>query len=81
MFYVYVLRSIEFNRQYIGMSSDVDRRLAEHNKGKSKSTKPYKPWSLIFFESFETSLEAREREKWLKSGVGRKYIDNNWPRV
>ena len=79
-FYIYVLRSVDFKRNYVGFTRNVDRRLKEHNSGKTKSTKPYRPWKLLFIETFISKSEALEREKYLKSGQGRDYIKNNWPR-
>jgi len=51
--FVYVLRSEKDGRFYVGMTANVERRLAEHNAGRAKSTKGYCPWKLFFFESFE----------------------------
>ena len=61
------------------MTNDLERLIKEHNNGKTKSTRFYRPWKLLFIESFPTRLEAREREKYLKSGIGRDYI-KKWPR-
>jgi putative endonuclease len=73
-YYAYVLRSVNFPRNYIGFSSNIENRLEQHNSGKTTSTRPYKPWVLMFYEEFETKLEAIKREKWLKSGIGREFI-------
>lgn len=78
--FVYVLRSINFERNYIGFSGNVSKRLRQHNSGKTKSTKPYLPWKILFSEEFSSKEEALKREKFLKSGKGREYIKNNWPR-
>jgi putative endonuclease len=56
------------------MTSDIERRIYEHNQGRNKSTRPYKPWVLVYSKEFETRLEARAYEKWLKSGVGREFL-------
>lgn len=80
MIFVYVIRSEINGFFYVGMSENIDRRLSEHNKGKVFSTKAYKPWILFFFEEYETRIEARKREKYLKSGVGKEYIKNKWSR-
>ena len=72
--YVYVIRSEKDHRFYVGMTSDVSRRLKEHNSGKARSTKAYRPWVLFFFEEYPERLSARKREKYLKSGYGRKWI-------
>ena len=74
MYYVYVLRSINFERNYIGFTSNIENRLKQHNSGKTPSTKPYKPWRLLFYETFLIREDALKREKFLKSGVGREYI-------
>jgi putative endonuclease len=81
MFFVYVLYSESPNlRFYVGLSQDVNKRLVEHNSGKTKSTKGYIPWKLFFFESCKTRIEAREREKYFKSGSGKENIKNKWSR-
>ena len=73
MVYVYVLYSNDFERYYVGMSDNVEKRLKEHNKGLSKSTKPSVPWRLVHSEQFETRMETRTREKYLKSAAGRRW--------
>ena len=75
MYNVYVLRSLKTNRRYVGLTNDLERRIEEHNNGKSRSTKGFLPWKLIHFEKFENRIEARKREKYLKSGIGRAYLD------
>lgn len=54
--------------------------MKQHNAGKTRSTKPFKPWELLFLEEHDSKEEALKREKWLKSGIGREYIKDNWPR-
>ena len=78
MFYVYVLKSVSNWRFYVGMTGNLENRLKEHNAGYTKSTKGYRPLELFFFETYSTSVEAREREKYLKSGVGKEYIKQKW---
>ena len=75
MYFVYVLFSNKLTKRTIGSTQDVDRRLIEHNLGKSKFTSSGIPWELIHKESFSTNAEARRREMFLKSGVGRKLLD------
>ncbi|MEI2419510.1 GIY-YIG nuclease family protein, partial [Arthrospira platensis SPKY2] len=72
--YVYVLVSATRNYKYVGLTNDVDRRLAEHNAGYNKSTAPYRPFSVLFIESFPSRGAARQREKFLKSGQGRDLV-------
>ena len=75
MWYVYVLYSIAGVKTYVGMSSDVERRLFEHNVGESKGfTLRYRPWILIKKEQFADKPEAIRREKFLKTGRGREEI-------
>lgn len=73
-YYVYVLKSLKDGRFYKGLTKDVETRLKEHNTGQQKSTKGFRPWVLIYKEEFGTLFEAREREKYLKSGIGREFI-------
>ena len=75
---VYVLKSEAHDRFYVGMSKDVANRLKEHNSGKTKSTKGYRPWKLFHREEYPNREEARNREKFLKSGRGRAYIRKQW---
>lgn len=67
MFFVYILKSIEHNRFYTGHTSDLDKRLREHNSGKTKSTKAFVPWKIVYTESFNTKSEAFRREMEIKS--------------
>lgn len=65
MYYVYYLLSLINKDLYIGSTSSVER-LAQHNQGKVKSTRGYRPWKLLGFEEYETRAEAIERERFLK---------------
>ncbi len=78
-YFVYVLRSENFERNYVGFTRNVTKRLKQPNLGRTISTKPYLPWQLLFVEEFEDKLDALVREKFLKTGQGRVYI-KNWPR-
>lgn len=78
--FVYVIRSEKDGRFYVGMSADVEKRLNEHNSGKTRSTKAYRPWKFFFKEEFPTREEARKREKYLKSGFGKKWIKDKYNR-
>jgi putative endonuclease len=74
MIYDYVLQSETFNKTYVGQTDNIERRIKEHNAGKTKSTKHYVPWKVLFYESFNSRIDARKREKYLKSGIGRELI-------
>ena len=76
MYYVYVLKSIYCGNLYKGFCTDLEKRLSEHNAGKTKSTKPFIPWEIVYYENFETVHEAISREKYFKSSAGRKYLKN-----
>ncbi len=56
------------------MTSDIDRRILEHNDGLVKSTKNRRPLELIYSEKFEAKSEAMKREKFFKSGRGREFL-------
>lgn len=75
MYFIYVLYSSSLHKRYVGSTSDISKRIKEHNSGKSKFTKSGLPWILIYQEEFISNSEARKRELFLKSGVGRKYLD------
>ena len=74
MFYVYSIKSRERNYIYVGLTEDIDRRINEHNSGKNKTTRSYKPFELIYAEQFRTRTEARRREKYLKAGSGKEFL-------
>ena len=74
MYYVYILRSIRTGKIYIGYSIDLKVRLSSHNSGKNKATRPFKPYELIFYEAFLNRVDAKNREKYLKTGFGLRSI-------
>ena len=74
MFYVYAIKSQSRNYIYVGLTNSLERRLEEHNGGKNKTTWPYRPFSLIHYETFEKRIDARLREKYLKSGIGKDFL-------
>ena len=73
-YFVYILESEIAGRLYKGQTRDINKRILEHNSGKTKSTKGYKPWKLVYFEKFETRDEAVLREKFFKTGSGRELL-------
>jgi putative endonuclease len=75
-YFVYAIYSDSRKRRYIGISINPENRLEDHNRGQTKSTKPYRPWKLVYTEVFNSRTEARKREKYLKSGIGREFLDN-----
>lgn len=74
--YLYVIKSSENKWRYVGITKNIEKRLDEHNSGKNISTKKYSPFYLIHQEEYDDYKEARSREKFLKSGQGRKFLDS-----
>lgn len=76
MFTVYILKSVQFEgKTYVGFTSDVNARLIAHNHPQNKGwTKRYQPWEILYTESFDIKKEAMIREKYFKSGIGRRFI-------
>ena len=72
---VYVLESLRSGVRYVGISEDLNRRLKEHNSGKTKFTSGHMPWELLYQEETEDAASARAREKYLKSAAGRRFLD------
>ena len=76
MSHTYVLKSLKNGKRYVGNTDLLpEDRLKEHNYGSNKFTKGNKPFELIYQESHLNKTEARKRENFLKSGIGRKYLD------
>ena len=72
MYFVYILQSEKDNQLYVGMTSNVERRLKQHNDGGVRSTSKRRPFKVIYKEPYSSRVEAREREKFLKSYKGAK---------
>ena len=73
MFYVYCLQSKKDPEEfYFGFTGDLKNRLKEHNSGHNFSTKRYAPWELIYYEACLLESDARRREKYLKTNMGRR---------
>ncbi len=74
MHYVYVLRSIGDGGFYIGYSANLRRRIAQHIEGAALATSYRGPWKLIYYEACLERADALGREKYLKSGGGRRFL-------
>jgi putative endonuclease len=70
MFYVYVIKSEKDGRLYKGFTQNLEARVKGHNSGNTRSTKPFIPWQLVYYETFVNKEEALAREKFLKTGQG-----------
>ena len=66
MYFVYLLKSTTYDQYYIGSTNNLEKRLRQHNEGKSISTDRYKPWVIVYSEAYSTEKLARLREKQLK---------------
>jgi putative endonuclease len=75
MYYVYVLYSPTIKKRYIGITNDLRRRFAEHNRGSSNFTNRGKPWNLLYYEAFVDKNDAEREEIFLKMGKGRERLD------
>ncbi|MFA5927435.1 MAG: GIY-YIG nuclease family protein [Patescibacteria group bacterium] len=75
MYYTYVLKSASDQRLYVGWTTDLGHRLEEHNSGLVESTKNRRPLLLMYYEACLSKEKAIAREKQLKTGFGRKYLN------
>ncbi len=79
MTFVYVLQSeADSSRFYVGVSNEPERRLAEHNGGKSTHTNKHSPWKPIVTIGFADTAKAVEFERYLKSGSGRAFAKRHF---
>ena len=73
MFYIYILR-LSNEDLYIGRTDDLKRRYSEHQQGKVKSTKNYRPLKLIHYEAFSNKKDTTRREGYLKTSTGKRML-------
>jgi putative endonuclease len=74
--YVYLLESLAVpDQRYVGVTSDLRRRLNEHNSGKSLHTSKFKPWRIVTYIAFSHALKAEQFERYLKSGSGHAFAN------
>ena len=74
MYYIYAISSLERSYIYVGLTQDIELRLKRHNDGRERTTRFYKPFELIYSEVCNTRPEARIREKYWKSGIGKEKL-------
>ena len=74
-YYVYILKSEQFCRYYIGTTHDLKLRLERHNSGRTVSTKRYVPWEIKYVEEYEDKRDALRREREIKRRKSRVYIE------
>lgn len=75
-YYVYLLQSLKSSKWYTGYTQDLRNRFYEHQNNKSTYTKGRGPFKLIYYEACLNIYDAKAREKYLKSGMGRRYLKN-----
>jgi putative endonuclease len=78
--YVYVLRSLKDNQFYVGLTRDLPVRVQQHNNGLVTSTKKRVPFELVYWEGCLNQSDAAQREKYLKSAWGKRYIKSRLQR-
>ena len=81
-YYIYVLQSERDKRWYTGFTMDLRKRLREHNEGRYANswTKTRRPFRLIYYEACNNEQDARKREIYLKTGMGKRYLKNRLKR-
>jgi len=80
MYYVYVIQSEKDGKWYTGFTNDLRKRFNKHRLGKVFSTKNRGPFILIYYEACLNEQDAKDREKYLKSGMGKRYLKNRLKR-
>ena len=80
MYFIYLLLSSKDNKFYTGSTNNLQRRLQEHNSGNVKSTRNRRSLQIIYYEACINEKDAQQREKYLKSGMGKRYLKNRLKR-
>ena len=80
MYYTYVLLSKKDGRWYTGSTGDLRKRLREHNAGVNISTKGRGPYEIMYYEACDNRLDAEDRERFLKTGPGKRFLKNRLKR-
>ena len=80
MYYVYVMQSKKDKQFYTGFTRELQNRIREHNEGRVSSTKTRGPFELIYYEACLNEQDGLAREKYLKSGMGKRYLNHRLKR-
>jgi len=80
MHYVYILKSTKDGEWYTGCTNDLQKRFNQHNKGEVVATRDRIPFILVYYEACVNQQDAYVREKYLKSGMGKRYLNNRLKR-
>lgn len=80
MYFIYILRSLRNNKRYTGLTQkDPEIRLKEHNSGSNNYSRNNRPFVLLYSEKFSSFEQAQKRERFLKTGKGRRFLDRIIP--
>ena len=79
-YYVYILQSFKNNKWYTGYTNDLRKRFNQHQQNKSVYTKGRGPFKLIYYEASLREEDTIARERYLKSGMGKRYLKNRLKR-
>ncbi|MBI2613246.1 MAG: GIY-YIG nuclease family protein [Candidatus Levybacteria bacterium] len=79
-YYVYILQSLKSNKWYTGYTNELRKRFNQHQENKSTYTKGRGPFNLIYYETSLREEDAIARERYLKSGMGKRYLKNRLKR-
>ncbi|MGD0577073.1 MAG: GIY-YIG nuclease family protein [Candidatus Staskawiczbacteria bacterium] len=77
MFYVYIIKSKNYNQHYTGITQDLRKRFQDHNQGKSPHTSKYRPYSISWYCCFSDKNKAYKFEKYLKSSSGIAFLNKH----
>lgn len=80
MFYTYVMRSLRDGYWYTGATEDLRKRFKPHNESRVSITKSRGPFEIIYYEACKNKSDVFAREKYLKSGPGKRYLKNRLKR-
>ncbi len=75
-YYVYILRSFKDGTYYVGSTQDLESRIDRHNQGRTKYTKPMRPWGLVYHEEHPDRSSAVKRELEIKNRKSKDYIES-----
>ena len=78
--YTYILKSKQDELFYTGCTNDLRKRLRQHNAGHMVATRKRRPFDLLYYEACKNQTDAYAREKYLKTGMGKRYIKNRLKR-
>lgn len=78
MYFVYILLNIQKTKTHVGITDDIQRRLSQHSAGYNTYTSRHRPWIVIYKEDCADRVQARVREKYLKSASGRRWMQKKF---